>query len=220
MRHGVDGRKFGRNTPHRKAMLQNMAVSVIEQEQIITTAQKAKEAKRVVDRLITLGKKGTVHARRLAFARTRSKQAVEKLFGPLAERYQERAGGYTRVMRLSDRRRGDGAEMALFELVDHPKLNRKRPKPEQSASAAQGTSSNDAAKAKGADQQQPEMTPEQMNEAAMAQAEASLGRFRKLFQGKKKKRTSSAASDEGTESKTPSKKSKPKTKAKTKKKSD
>src|SRR4051794_32459343 len=134
MRHGVDGRKFGRNTSHRKAMFQNMANSVIEKEQIITTVQKAKEARRVVDRLITLGKSGSPASRRLAFDRTRDHEIVKKLFTTLAERYKVRAGGYTRILKVSDRRWGDGAEMAVLELVDHPVLDRKR-KPKAAGAA-------------------------------------------------------------------------------------
>ena len=90
MRHNVDGRKFGRNTSHRMAMFRNMANSVIEKEQIVTTVEKAKEARRVVDRLITLGKSGSPAARRLAFDRTRSDEVVAKLFTVLAERYKGR----------------------------------------------------------------------------------------------------------------------------------
>lgn len=126
MRHNVDGRKFGRNTSHRVAMLQNLANSVIAGEQIVTTVHKAKEARRVVDRLITLGKSGTLASRRLAFARTRNDEVVSKLFGDLATRFANRAGGYTRVLRLSDRRWGDAAEMAVLELVDRPALDRKK----------------------------------------------------------------------------------------------
>lgn len=126
MRHQVDGRKFGRNTSHRVAMFRNMANSVIEKEQIITTVQKAKEVRRVVDRLITLGKKGSPASRRLAFDRTRSNDVVSKLFSILAERYKDRAGGYTRVLKMAERRWGDAAEMAVLELVDHPELNRKK----------------------------------------------------------------------------------------------
>src|SRR3954451_22730294 len=100
MKHNVDGRKFGRNTSHRKAMFRNMANSVIEKEQVVTTVQKAKEIRRVVDRLITLGKSGSPASRRLAFDRTRSNEVVSKLFTTLAERYQKRAGGYTRVLKL------------------------------------------------------------------------------------------------------------------------
>lgn len=126
MRHNVDGRKFGRNTSHRLAMFRNMANSLIDKEQVVTTVQKAKEVRRVVDRLITLGKKGTDAARRLAFDRTRDNDVVKKLFTTLAERYKNRAGGYTRVLRMAERRWGDAAEMAVLELVDHPELDRKR----------------------------------------------------------------------------------------------
>lgn len=126
MRHQVDGRKFGRNSSHRVAMFKNMANSVIEKEQVVTTVQKAKEARRVVDRLITLAKKGTPAARRLAFDRTRDDEVVTKLFNVLAERYKERAGGYTRILKLAERRWGDAAEMAVLELVDRPAIDRKR----------------------------------------------------------------------------------------------
>ena len=118
MRHNVDGRKFGRNTSHRVAMFRNMANCVIEREQIVTTVQKAKEVRRVVDRLITLGKKGTPSNRRLAFDRTRDEKIVAKLFSTLAERYRGRPGGYTRILKMADRRWGDAAEMAVLELVD------------------------------------------------------------------------------------------------------
>lgn len=138
MRHSVDGRKFGRNTSHRKAMFRNMANSVIMQEQVVTTVQKAKEVRRVVDRLITLAKKGNDASRRLAFDRTRDAAVVKKLFDTLAGRYQARAGGYTRVLKMADRRWGDAAEMALLELVDHAEITRgkkaKGPKTEKTAS--------------------------------------------------------------------------------------
>src|SRR3954467_15995675 len=98
MRHNVDGRKFGRNTSHRMAMFRNMANSVIDKEQIVTTVQKAKEIRRVVDRLVTLGKSGSPASRRLAFDRTRDQAIVNKLFTTLAQRYVNRAGGYTRVL--------------------------------------------------------------------------------------------------------------------------
>ncbi len=140
MRHSVDGRKFGRNTSHRKAMFRNMANSVILQEQVVTTVQKAKEVRRVVDRLITLAKKGNDASRRLAFDRTRDAAVVKKLFDTLAERYKARAGGYTRVLKMAERRWGDAAEMAVLELVDHPEILRgkkaKGPKAEKKASDA------------------------------------------------------------------------------------
>lgn len=152
MRHAVDGRKFGRNTSHRLAMFRNMANSVIDKEQIVTTVQKAKEVRRVVDRLITLGKDGSPASRRLAFDRTRDSQVVSKLFSTLAERYKERAGGYTRVLKMADRRWGDAAEMAVLELVDHPVLDRKRKvkptdsKEEQEKKASQETAPTDPLK--------------------------------------------------------------------------
>ena len=139
MRHHVDGRKFGRNTSHRVAMFRNMANSVIEKEQIVTTVQKAKEVRRVVDRLITLGKSGLPASRRLAFDRTRDNEVVSKLFTTLAERYKTRAGGYTRVLKIADRRWGDAAEMAVLELVDHPVLDRKRKVKAVSPEAAEST---------------------------------------------------------------------------------
>lgn len=126
MRHQMDGRKFGRNTSHRLAMFRTMANQVIAKEQIVTTVQKAKETRRVVDRLITLAKRGTPAARRLAFDRTRDDGIVKKLFTTLADRYKDRKGGYTRVLKIADRRWGDAAEMAVLELVDHPELDRKK----------------------------------------------------------------------------------------------
>lgn len=119
MRHQVDGRKFGRNTSHRVAMFRNLAANVLRHEQIETTVEKAKEARRIVDRLITLGKQGTTHARRIAFSRLGDGEMVEKLFTTLAQRYASRAGGYTRVLKMSQRRWGDAAETAILELVDH-----------------------------------------------------------------------------------------------------
>lgn len=146
MRHSVDGRKFGRNTSHRVAMFRNMANSVIQQEQVVTTVQKAKEVRRVVDRLITLGKSGSPHARRLAFDRTRDQQVVAKLFSTLADRYKDRAGGYTRVLKVADRRWGDAAEMAVIELVDHPVLDRKRKVKAAGAAQAEGAATDTAPK--------------------------------------------------------------------------
>ncbi|MBI2605225.1 MAG: 50S ribosomal protein L17 [Deltaproteobacteria bacterium] len=126
MRHLVDGRKFGINTSHRKAMFKALANSLILHEQITTTVAKAKELRRVVDRLITLGKRGGLGSRRLAFARTRDRDSVAKLFSALAERYSKRNGGYTRVLRLDGTRWGDATEMAVVELVDRPIIDRKK----------------------------------------------------------------------------------------------
>ncbi len=127
MRHNVDGRQLGAHSAHRKAMFQALAVSLIRYEQIKTTVPKAKEVRRVVDRLITLAKKDTLHARRLAFDRVRDRATVTKLFNELAKRYTNRPGGYTRVLRMDGTRWGDGAEMALLELVDRPVTEKKKP---------------------------------------------------------------------------------------------
>ncbi len=117
MRHGNTGRKLNRSPSHRKAMFANMATSLLKHEQIITTLPKAKDLRRVVDRLITLGKRGDLHARRQAAAVVREDKVVRKLFDELAERYKERNGGYTRVLKAGFRR-GDMAPVAVIELVD------------------------------------------------------------------------------------------------------
>ncbi len=117
MRHGTSGRKFNRTSTHRKAMFANMAVALIKHEQIKTTLPKAKDLRRVVDRLITLGKRGDLHARRQALSVLRDRKIAAKLFDVLGERYQKRPGGYTRVLRAGFRY-GDMAPMAIIELVD------------------------------------------------------------------------------------------------------
>ncbi len=117
MRHGMHGRKLNRTASHRKAMFANMANALIKHEQIKTTLPKAKELRRVADRLITLGKKGGLHRRRQAFAQLRDDAMVAKLFDGLADRYQDRPGGYTRVLKAGFRY-GDSAPMAIIELVD------------------------------------------------------------------------------------------------------
>ena len=117
MRHGKSGRKLGRTSTHRNAMLSNMTASVLTHEQIETTLPKAKEVRRVVDRMITLGKQGGLHARRRAMAYLCDEGAVGKLFDVLATRYKERPGGYTRVMKAGFRH-GDSAPMAVVELIE------------------------------------------------------------------------------------------------------
>jgi large subunit ribosomal protein L17 len=117
MRHGVAHRKLNRTVSHRKAMLANMAASLIEHEQIVTTLPKAKELAPFMDKLITLAKKGAVADRRLAMSRVRNADQVKKLFDVLGGRYTERNGGYTRVLKAGYRH-GDNAPMAVIELVD------------------------------------------------------------------------------------------------------
>ena len=117
MRHGIAGRKLGVTSSHRHAMFRNMAVALLKHEQITTTLPKAKELRPVAEKLITLGKRGGLHARRLAFAELRDQKIVAKLFTALADRYKSRAGGYTRVLKAGIRY-GDAASMAVIELVD------------------------------------------------------------------------------------------------------
>lgn len=164
MRHGVDGRKFGRNTSHRVAMLRNLANSLILEEQVITTVQKAKEARRVVERLVSIGKRGEPHVARLLFDRTRNEQVVTKIVGDLAKRYGQRAGGYTRVLKMSERRWGDAAEMACLELVDRKEMSTGR---RASKAASEGVVSQSDVSSGGVESQAPS---------------DPFKRFRKLFQ--------------------------------------
>jgi large subunit ribosomal protein L17 len=117
MRHGVAGRKLGVTSSHRQAMFRNMAVALIKHEQITTTLPKAKELRPVVEKLITLGKKGGLANQRLAHSQLRDDKIVAKLFGPLAERYRTRTGGYCRVLKAGVRY-GDAADMAVIEFIE------------------------------------------------------------------------------------------------------
>jgi large subunit ribosomal protein L17 len=117
MRHGNRGRKFNRTAAHRKAMFANLAAALIKHEQIVTTLPKAKDLRPVVEKLITLAKKGGLHARRQAISQIRDETQVSKLFGVLTERYKDRKGGYTRVLKAGFRF-GDNAPLAVIEFVD------------------------------------------------------------------------------------------------------
>jgi large subunit ribosomal protein L17 len=117
MRHGNSGRKLHRTASHRKALFKNMAAALIKHEQIVTTLPKAKELRPVVEKIITLAKRGDLHARRLVMSRLNDDAMTRKLFDVLAERYKERQGGYTRVLKAGFRY-GDAAPMAVIELVD------------------------------------------------------------------------------------------------------
>ncbi len=130
MRHRKSGRQLNRNSSHRQAMFRNMSISIIEHELIKTTLPKAKELRRVVEPLITLAKEDSVANRRLAFSRTRSKAAVGKLFDELGPRYQERPGGYLRIIKAGFRT-GDKAPMAYVELVDRPIIEDEEPEVEE-----------------------------------------------------------------------------------------
>jgi len=117
MRHGKSGRKLNRTASHRKAMFSNMAASLIEHEQIMTTLPKAKEIRPIVEKLVTLGKKGGLHARRRAIAALRDSKHVTRLFDIIAPRYISRNGGYVRIMKAGFRQ-GDNAPMAVVEFVE------------------------------------------------------------------------------------------------------
>jgi large subunit ribosomal protein L17 len=117
MRHLKAGRKLNRSGAHRKALFRNLVTSLIEHEHVRTTDAKAKELRRVADRMVTLGKRGTLHARRQALAYIRSETVVKKLFDEVAGRFRERPGGYTRVVKLGHRH-GDAAPMSIIELTD------------------------------------------------------------------------------------------------------
>jgi len=130
MGQGKFGSKLGRTTSHRKAMLRTMVTSLLKHEKIQTTDMKAKELKKVADKMITLGKRGDLHARRQAASYVRERDMVGKLFGDLSERYKERAGGYTRIVK-SGYRAGDNAPMSIIEFV----RNADTEKPKKKASA-------------------------------------------------------------------------------------
>ena len=118
MRHRKSGRKLNRTWEHRKAMFKNMARSLIQHERITTTLPKAKEVRRVIDKLIGFGLENTVHARRKAYRILEDRTLVKKLFDELAQRYKGRPGGYTRIVKLAKPRKGDGAQLAIIEFVE------------------------------------------------------------------------------------------------------
>ena len=138
MRHGYRGRRFNRSSEHRKAMFANMSAALIKHEQIITTLPKAKDLRPVIEKLITLSKRGDLHARRLAISQIRDEAMVKKLFDVLGPRYKERPGGSTRVLKAGFRY-GDNAPMAVIELVDRDEDARGQdsgPVPEREEEAA------------------------------------------------------------------------------------
>ncbi|MFL5103400.1 MAG: 50S ribosomal protein L17 [Xanthobacteraceae bacterium] len=137
MRHGFRGRRFNRTAEHRKAMFANMSAALIKHEQIVTTLPKAKDLRPVVEKLITLGKRGDLHARRLAMSSLRDDAMVKKLFEVIGPRYKERNGGYTRVLKAGFRY-GDSAPVGVIEFVDRDVEARGKdsgPPPEQKAEA-------------------------------------------------------------------------------------
>jgi large subunit ribosomal protein L17 len=137
MRHGLNGRKLNRTSSHRKALFSSLAAALIKHEQIKTTLPKAKDLRPVVERLVTLGKRGGLHARRQLIATLQDESLAAKVLGPLAERYKGRAGGYTRVLKAGFRY-GDAAPMAIIEFVDRdPEAKGKDSGPVQAAEASE-----------------------------------------------------------------------------------
>lgn len=118
MRHGKAGKRLGRTTAHRLAMVRNMVTSLLEHERIVTTAPKAKEVRKVADQMITLAKRGDLHSRRQALSTIRDEKIVSKLFSQIRDEYMNRQGGYTRIIRTGNRI-GDAAQMAILELVNY-----------------------------------------------------------------------------------------------------
>lgn len=127
MRHLKSGRKLNRTASHRKAMLRNLATSILDKERVTTTVAKAKEVRSLVERLITYGKRGDLHNIRRAARSVRSKDVLKKLFDDIAPTYKDREGGYTRILKLGERR-GDNAEMSIIELVGRGQEEPRRPK--------------------------------------------------------------------------------------------
>lgn len=154
MRHGARTQSFNRPFNHRKWLMRNLAVSLVEHERITTTVQKAKELRRVVEKAVTLGKKGSLADRRLLLSRIPNHDTVSKIFSVLAPRYSTRAGGYTRIYRLV-RRAGDNAEMAIIEFID---AQTKAPV-DKKAVKAQAKATKKAAKAAKADAPKKEAKP-------------------------------------------------------------
>ena len=149
MRHLKAGRALGVSPSHRRALLRNIVTSLLEHGRITTTLARAKEMRRPLDRMIALGKRGDLHARRQALSFVKSKVAMKNLFGPLAERYGDRPGGYSRIIKIGTRRKGDGAQMAMMQLVGDEKDpfagEEPKSKPKRKAAKKAGTVLEDVA---------------------------------------------------------------------------
>lgn len=144
MRHRMDHRKLGRTTEHRIAMLRNQAVSLVRHDRIRTTLEKAKELRRFVEKLITLAKEDTLHSRRMAARHVQDAAALKKLFSTLGPLYAQRPGGYTRILKLGERK-GDGAQLAIIELVDRePKFEDKTKKTKKAKAVKEAAEAKDA----------------------------------------------------------------------------
>ena len=146
MKHRIVGRRLDRTTEHRTAMFRNMVTSLFRHEKIVTTAPKAKELKRIADKYITLAKKGGAHHRRIANRDVKDVEVLNKLFGPVADRFKTRPGGYTRIVRVG-RRAGDAAEMAIIELLDRAPAGDAAGEGDKAAKAAKAPKAEKAPKA-------------------------------------------------------------------------
>ncbi|MFA6715407.1 MAG: 50S ribosomal protein L17 [Victivallales bacterium] len=155
MRHKVHTFKIGRTSAHRQAMLANMVSSLIEHGEIKTTLTKAKEARRFADKMVTLGKKGDLHRRRLAVSRLRDKTAVKKLFDEIAPQYTERDGGYTRIIKIG-RRSGDAAEMCILQFVESDDAVKKSAKPKRDKAPKEAPKAEEAKEVKAEDAEKTE----------------------------------------------------------------
>ncbi len=147
MRHLKAYRKLNRTSSHRSLMLRNLVTSLLEHERVETTVMKAKEVRRIAERMITLGKQGTLHARRRAASILMKKAVVKKLFDEIAPRYTDRDGGYTRILRVGYRK-GDGAPLAFLELVTEEAAKKKKPKKKAASKETQGKAKRGSSKSK------------------------------------------------------------------------
>jgi large subunit ribosomal protein L17 len=178
MRHGMANRKLGRTSAHRRAMFRNQLASMIQSERIVTTLIKAKELRPLIERMVTLGKDDSVHARRQAARSLSSEDTVKKLFTVISPRFNDRPGGYTRIVKLGPRR-GDGAEMAILEFVDY-KLESEKTQPaakrggrkkaeaaadEEKASKSRGKKAAAAPENEGGDEEPKKRAPRKKKEA-------------------------------------------------------
>lgn len=187
MRHLKAGRKFGRTSAHRKALFRNLVTALIVRERIRTTLAKAKELRSKAEKTITLGKKGTLHARRLAFRTVQEKEALQKLFGPIAERFASRNGGYTRIIKIGNRK-GDDAPMAFIELVE---ADTEKQKPKQ---------------AKGKKEVQPKAAGKKPAAKKESAAKAETGKSKKSSGKKEEAKKTTASSKKETADKKENKK--------------
>jgi len=196
MRHHVDKRKLGRTSAHRKAMFANMLSSLILNDRIETTLPKAKELRRIADRIVTLGKQQTLHARRRAIALIRDKSAVRKVFDDLAKRFEARRGGYTRIYKLGYRH-GDSAPMALIEYLSHDgegvkeeKATAKKPKPKLKAKAKAKVAGEEKKARKRGKEKAEKKEAKGTKKAAAKAGRVEKNRAKKRDSGAKRKTTS------------------------------